>query len=215
MTTTGGRPRSKAFLQHEAGLRQRALGGIDEQHHAVDHRQHPLHFAAEVGVARGVDDVDEHVAVVHGGVLGQDGDAALALELVAVHRPLGHALVVAEHPALAEHRVDERGLAVIDVGDDRDVAALRVDDRRRGGLRGRIGLGHLTSIRVPGPGARGPGKTSHKMPSETPGFALACQSRVPVIPGQEQSGRRDQRRRDPRDPSPGSRAPVRTKNAAS
>ena len=31
-------------------------------------------------------------------------------------------LVRAERAGLAEHRVDERGLAVVDVGDDRDVA---------------------------------------------------------------------------------------------
>ena len=51
------------LAQHEAGLGERALGGVDEQQHAVDHRQRPLDLAAEVGVARGVDDVDLHVAV--------------------------------------------------------------------------------------------------------------------------------------------------------
>ena len=40
------------LAQHEAGLGQRALGGVDEQQHAVDHRQAPLDLAAEVGVAR-------------------------------------------------------------------------------------------------------------------------------------------------------------------
>ena len=77
-----------------------------------------------------VHDVDQGLAVVDGGVLGQDGDAALALELVAVHGALGDALVGAEHAALAEHGVDQRGLAVIDVGDDGDVAAERIRYRR-------------------------------------------------------------------------------------
>ena len=48
------------LAQHEARLRQRALGGVDEQHHAVDHRQPALDLAAEVGVAGRVDDVDLH-----------------------------------------------------------------------------------------------------------------------------------------------------------
>ena len=69
-----------------------------------------------------------------GGVLGQDGDAALALELVAVHRALGDALVGAERAALVQQRVDQRGLAVVDVGDDGDVAAERVGDVRFTGL---------------------------------------------------------------------------------
>ena len=40
------------------------------------------------------------------------------------------ALVGAEVAALPEHGVDQRGLAVIDVGDDGDVAAERVRYRR-------------------------------------------------------------------------------------
>ena len=56
------------------------------------------------------------------GVLGEDGDAALALEVVGVHDALGDLLVGAEHAALAEQRVDQRRLAVVDVGDDGDVA---------------------------------------------------------------------------------------------
>ncbi len=41
------------LAQHEAGLRERALGGVHEQDHRVDHRQTALDLAAEVGVARG------------------------------------------------------------------------------------------------------------------------------------------------------------------
>ena len=45
-------PRLERLAQHEARLRQRALGGVDEQQDAVDHRQPALDLAAEVGVAR-------------------------------------------------------------------------------------------------------------------------------------------------------------------
>ena len=113
----------EGLAQHEAGLRQRALRRVDQQDDAIGHRQHALDFPAEVGVAGRVHDVDQGVAVMDGGVLGQDGDAALALELVAVHGAFGDALVGAKYSALAEHRVDEGGLAVVDVGDDGDVAA--------------------------------------------------------------------------------------------
>jgi hypothetical protein len=48
-----------------------------------------------------VDDVDA-LAVPHdGGVLRQDGDAALALQGVAVHHALDDLLVLAEHVGLA------------------------------------------------------------------------------------------------------------------
>ena len=39
-----------------------------------------------------------------------------------VHDPVGDRLVGAERAGLAQQGVDERGLAVVDVGDDRHVA---------------------------------------------------------------------------------------------
>src|ERR1051326_3626864 len=63
--------------------------------------------------------VDE---VADGGVLGEDGDAALFLEVVRVHDTLVDLLVRADGAGLFEKRVDERGLAMVDVRDDRDVA---------------------------------------------------------------------------------------------
>ena len=56
--------------------------------------------------------------------LGEDGDPALLLEVVRIHRPLLDALVVAEGAGLAEELVDKGRLAVIDVRDDRHVAQV-------------------------------------------------------------------------------------------
>src|SRR6478609_6707768 len=128
--------RGERLAQHEAGLGQRALGRVDEEHDAVDHRQAALDLATEVGVAGGVDDVDGDAVgqaavlgglagVVHRGVLREDRDALLALEVTGVHRALVDVLVLAERAGLPEHLVDEGGLAVVDVGDDGDVADVR------------------------------------------------------------------------------------------
>ena len=76
------------LAQHVARLRQRAFAGIDQQHDAIHHLQRAFDFAAEVAVAGRVHDVDLHVVVKDGGVLGQDGDAALALQFVRVHDAL-------------------------------------------------------------------------------------------------------------------------------
>ena len=70
-----------------------------------------------------VDDVDQGVVVVDGRVLGEDRDAALAFEVGVVHRAFGHTFVGPEGAALHQQGVDEGGLAVVDVGDDRHVAA--------------------------------------------------------------------------------------------
>ena len=88
----------------------------------IHHRQDALDLAAEIGVAGRVDDVDARVLPVDRGRLGEDGDAALLFEVVGIHGALGDALVVAEGAGLPEKLVDQRGLAMVDVRDDRDIA---------------------------------------------------------------------------------------------
>ena len=56
------------------------------------------------------------------GDLGEDGDAALALEVVGIHRPLGDPLILAEGAGLGEQPVDQRRFAVVDVGNDGNIA---------------------------------------------------------------------------------------------
>ena len=110
------------LAQNVAGLRQRAFAGVDQQHDAVDHLERAFDFAAEIAVAGRVDDVDLDVVIEDGGVLGQNRDAALALQIVGVHDALDEVLVGAKSAALPEHGVNQRGLAVVDVGDDGDIA---------------------------------------------------------------------------------------------
>ncbi len=80
----GPQTAGERLAQHEARLRHDALGGIDQQQSAVGHVEDALDLAAEVGVAGRVDDVDLGVAHLQGDVLGQDGDAALAFEVVGI-----------------------------------------------------------------------------------------------------------------------------------
>ena len=117
-------PVPEGLAQDEPRLRHRPVHGIDQKQHAVDHRQHALHLAAEIGVARRVDDVDVRALVAQRAVLREDGDAPLALEVVRVHHPLLDVLVGGEGPRLLQQLVDQRGLAVVDVGDDREVAEI-------------------------------------------------------------------------------------------
>ena len=115
-------PALQRLPEDELRLRHRPVDRVHEQQDAVDHVHDALDLASEVGVTRGVDDVDLGAAVHDGRVLGHDRDPALALDRVAVHDALGYLLVLAEDVALLEHGVDEGRLPVVDVGDDRDVA---------------------------------------------------------------------------------------------
>ena len=130
----------EGLAQARSGSGQRTLGGVDQQQHAVDHVESPLDLAAEVGVARRVDDVHLHATPAHGRVLGQDGDALLPLKVARVHDPVGHLLVGAEGTGLAKHGVDQGRLAVVDVGHDGHVAnvvsSLHGGDNDRPGQRG-------------------------------------------------------------------------------
>ena len=108
--------------QHVARLRQRAFAGVHQQHDAVHHLERALHFAAEIAVAGRIDDVDLDAVVTDAGDLGEDGDAALAFQLVGIHDAFHVLLVLAEDAALVEHGVHQRGLAMVHVGDDGDVA---------------------------------------------------------------------------------------------
>jgi hypothetical protein len=104
------------------------------------------------------------VVVVHRGVLGEDGDPALTLEVGVVHHPLRHLLIGAECAALAQQRVDQRRLAVVDVGDDRHVAAEGVGDK--GSLPERE---HLPSI---------PGRCERALSRAVRGLACARRARL-------------------------------------
>jgi hypothetical protein len=141
-------PVGESLAEHETGLRLRAVIGVDDEEHAVDHAEGALDLAAEVGVAGGVENVDDLVLPVDGGVLGLDRDALFAFEIHGVHGAFLHLLVGAVDPALLEELVDEGGFAVVDVGDDGDVAdvlvhvrADRYKVRNRVTLRAAPGLG--------------------------------------------------------------------------
>ena len=115
-------PALERLAEHEPRLRHGAFGGVDQHQGAVGHPQHALHLAAEIGVAGRVDDVDLHALVGDGDVLGQDRDAPLALQLVGVEDALADQLAFAELAALAQQAIDQRRLAVVDVGDDGHIA---------------------------------------------------------------------------------------------
>jgi hypothetical protein len=110
--------------EHEFGLRHHRFRRVDQKHHPVHHRENALHLAAEIGMAGGIHDVEARAVPFHRGAFGQDGDAPLALLVVGIHGALGHVLVLAHRTGLLEQLVDQRGFAMVDMGDDGDVADI-------------------------------------------------------------------------------------------
>ena len=147
----------EGVAQHEARLGHRPLDRVDQEEHPVAHVEDALHLAAEVGVARGVDEVELVPLVADGRVLGHDGDAALALEVVAVHDAGAPGLVLPPDLGLGEHGVDEGRLAVVDVRDDGDIAEERRGVAVAGAEVGSDGLDGLLGARGGAGGGGGAG----------------------------------------------------------
>src|SRR5262249_21786211 len=98
-------------------------------------------LATEIGVARRVDDVDAGALPEDRSDLGENGDAALAFEIVGIHRTFGHPLVVAERAGLLQQAVDQGGLAMVDMGDDGDIAKMHGGLMLNAGQKARASYG--------------------------------------------------------------------------
>jgi hypothetical protein len=134
-TSRRAKAQRQRFGGHEFRLRHRAFGGVHQEHNPVHHRQDALNLATKVGVAGGVNDVDVVFVPLEGSVLGPDGDPLLFLEIHRVHDPLFQLLVGLESAGLPEQLVDQGGFAVVDVGDDGDVAdVFHAGAKKEGGL---------------------------------------------------------------------------------
>ena len=108
------------------GLRLDALRGVDHEDDALARLKRAADLVREVDVTRRVDEVElvglAIVGVVHhADGLGLDGDAALALDVHRVEHLLHHVALL-DGVGELENAVGKRGLPVIDVRDDREVA---------------------------------------------------------------------------------------------
>ncbi len=70
------------FAQHKARLRHHALGGIDQQQHALPHLQYAFDLTAEIGMSRCIDDVELYIAMANRRIFRKDRNPALAFERV-------------------------------------------------------------------------------------------------------------------------------------
>ena len=73
-------------------------------------------------MSRSVYNIDFDAFVDNGHILGEDGDAALALNVIVVQDQLPEIFRLAYKVCLINHSVDECSLAVVDMGDDRYVS---------------------------------------------------------------------------------------------
>ena len=121
------------------GLGLDALRGVDHEDGALAGLQAAADLVGEVDVAGRVDEVEPVAQAIAGDVLQAhgarlDGDALLALEVHAVEDLADH-LALVEGVGELQETVGQRRLAVVDVGDDREVAQARLGDPFHGAAR--------------------------------------------------------------------------------
>ena len=107
-------------------LRLDALARVDHQQRALAGGERARHFVGEVDVAGRVHQVEDVGLAVLGLVfeahrLRLDGDAALALDVHGIEHLLDH-VALGHRPRLLDQPVGERRLAVVDMGDDGEIA---------------------------------------------------------------------------------------------
>jgi len=117
-----GKTELQSLLRHKAGLGHRAFECVNHQDNAIDSAQNAFHLATEVSMPRGIDDVHAVSLVHHARVLGEDGNAAFAFEVVGVHHSVHDFFTFMEGSALFEELVHQGRFTVVNVGDDGNVS---------------------------------------------------------------------------------------------
>ena len=139
-------PTVLTHLEQLQRLRLKAFRGVDEHHRAVDGRQHPVGVFGEVGVARGVEQVDDAIAVRELQRRRRDRDAPGLLHVHPVrHRRATARLAVdragfGDRPGVQRQRLGQRGFAGVGMADDGErsaAARLSGDTPRSRGVGGR------------------------------------------------------------------------------
>ena len=108
------------------GLGLDALGGVHHQQRALTGCQRTADLIGEVNMTGGINEVEGVGFAVPGLVLhvdglGFDGDAAFPLQLHGVKNLLGH-LALLEHAGHLQDAIRQGGLAVVNVGNDAEIA---------------------------------------------------------------------------------------------
>ena len=118
-------------------LRLDALRGVDHQQRAFAGGERTVDLVGEIDVAGRVDEIEHVILAVAGAViephrLRLDGDAALALDIHRIEHLFDH-FARFERAGELDQPVGERRFAVVDMGDDREIADICDGYRAHGG----------------------------------------------------------------------------------
>jgi len=112
---------SQCFLQYETRLRQRPFAGIHQQNSAINHIETAFHLAAEIGVARRIDNIYFDTVIFYRRIFCRDGDAAFFFQIKRIHNAIFYSLIDAKNTRLFQHGIEQSGLAMVNVGNNSNI----------------------------------------------------------------------------------------------
>ena len=112
----------KSLSQNVLGLRHRTLKGIYQQQNTINHVQYTLNLAAEISMARGINNIYLGALIHDSSILGKNSNTALTLQIARVHNALCYLLVGAENMALLQHSINQGSLAMVDMGNNSNIS---------------------------------------------------------------------------------------------
>ena len=115
----------EGLLQHKAGLRTGTFKSVNQHQASIGHLQHSFDFAAKVGVAGCIDNVDFRAQIVERDIFGENRNTTFPFQVVGIENTVLLYLGLAELTTGFDQAIDECRLAVVNVGDDSNVANVR------------------------------------------------------------------------------------------
>ena len=100
-------PQRKSMLKHETRLRHGAFKRVNNKQRAISHVQHALHFTAEIGMARRIDNINLHIAVIDSDIFRKNGNAAFTFLVVAIKNPFFYLLICTKCSHCVQQAVDK------------------------------------------------------------------------------------------------------------
>jgi hypothetical protein len=115
----------KRLFGYEARLRHWAIHCVNDQQNGVYHGHYTFNFTTEVGVPRGINDVDTVVIPFDSGVFSEDGNPTLFLQIVGVHHAFGgFSTLITEGTGLLQQLINQGSFTMVNVRDDGDITQI-------------------------------------------------------------------------------------------
>lgn len=112
-----------SHIEHRQRLRLNTLRGIHEQNGSFTRGEAAAHLVPKIRMPRSVDEIELHTRILHTHRLELDGNPPLALQIHGIQQLRFHLTMLLGASQL-DHAVGKRGLAVIDVRDDAEIADI-------------------------------------------------------------------------------------------